>query len=37
MTFEELNNKIIALQELDGVDVFVAGFSTLGQEILGFI
>ena len=36
MTFEELNNRIIALKELDGVDVFVAGFSTLGQEILGF-
>lgn len=36
MTFEELDNNIRHLQDIDGVDSFVFGYSTLGQEILGF-
>ena len=36
MTFEELNNQIQALRGLPNVDTFIAGYSTLGQEILGF-
>lgn len=36
MTFEELNNSILALQSNPSVDSFVFGQSTLGQEILGF-
>lgn len=36
MTFEELNNKILALRNLENIDTFVAGYSTLGEEILGF-
>lgn len=36
MTFEELDSSIRALQNVAGVDSFVFGESTLGQEILGF-
>ena len=36
MTFEELNNQILALRDIEGVDSFLAGLSTLGQEIQGF-
>lgn len=36
MTFEELNSKIVSLSTLEGVDSFLAGLSTLGQEIHGF-
>ena len=35
MTFEELNNKILALENLPGVEFFVIGYSTLGQPIYG--
>ena len=33
MTYEELNSKIIALGDLPGVELFVLGYSTLGQPI----
>ncbi|MBQ7351357.1 MAG: hypothetical protein IJW59_00610 [Clostridia bacterium] len=36
MTFEELESKIMSLGDLDRVEPFLAGFSTLGQEIHGF-
>lgn len=36
MTFDELDNSIRALENIDGVDSFILGYSTLGQEILGF-
>ena len=36
MTFEELNTRILALRNLGNIDTFVAGYSTLGEEILGF-
>lgn len=36
MTFEDLNSQIRSLQNVAGVDSFVFGHSTLGQEILGF-
>lgn len=36
MTFDELNARILALRQLEGVDYFLAGLSTLGQEIHGF-
>lgn len=36
MTFEELNAKINSLDSADNVDSFVAGYSTLGQEIKGY-
>lgn len=36
MTFQELSDRINSLRNLPNVDTFVAGYSTLGQEILGF-
>lgn len=36
MTFEELENKIIALGNLDNVDSVAVGYSTLGQTIYGY-
>lgn len=36
MTFEELNTRILALRNLENIDTFVAGYSTLGEEIIGF-
>ena len=33
MTYEELNAEIIALGELPGIELFVMGYSTLGQPI----
>lgn len=36
MTFEELNNRIKALSEIEGVDSFLVGQSTLGQDIYGY-
>ena len=33
MTFEELNNRIIALKNIPNMDFFILGYSTLGQPI----
>lgn len=36
MTFEELNTEVMDLSNLDGVDTFILGQSTLGQDIYGY-
>lgn len=35
MTFEELNNEILSLQDIEGIEFFEVGASTFGQSIYG--